>query len=168
MRKTAEIERLKTVLLAYGAKPENWPEDEREALQAIAAAGRAEVEECLREAHELDFVLNQVPAAQVPDGAVGRVLAKTLAVPSAPVVDLQAARAKRSWFREAIDLRQAIPVGIAMAASLMLGVLAGLSELTSSYIPDTGAITLASNFEDSAAESLISFEAFTLAEGEAQ
>ena len=60
-------------------------------------------------------------------------------------------------------MRQAIPVGVAMAASLVLGVLvAGLSELTATYIPDTGTTTLAmaSIDEDRAAESLISFEAF--------
>ncbi len=168
MTTSAELERFKAVLQAYGARPENWPENERDALQEVASSAEPEVRECLREAEELDFVLSQAPAVQVPDGAVGRVLAKTMTAPSAPVVSLQAARAQRSRFRPTIDVRQAIPVGIAMAASLMLGVLAGLSELTSTYIPDTGAITLASNFEDSAAESLISFEAFTLAEGGAQ
>jgi len=168
MSKTAEVKRFREVLLAYGANPENWPADEREPLQKVASSGGTEVQECLREARDMDAVLSLLPEARVPDGAVDRALAKMMVPPSAPVVDFQAARAQRSRFRDAIDMRQVIPVGIAMAASLMLGVLAGFSELTSTYIPGTGSITLASVDEDSAAESLISFEAFTLAEGDVQ
>ena len=168
MTKTAEMERFKEVLLAYGAKPENWPAEERETLRTFASSGGTEVQTCLREAREMDAVLNLLPEAQVPDGAIDRALAKAIVPPTAPVIDLQAARARRSWFRDAVDLRQAIPVGIAMAASLMLGVLAGFSEFTSTYIPHTGTITLASIDEDRAAESLISFEAFTFAEGDEQ
>ncbi|MCP5083227.1 MAG: hypothetical protein GY948_16180 [Alphaproteobacteria bacterium] len=168
MSKTAEMKRFKDVLLAYGANPENWPADDHETLRKIASSGGTEVQACLREAREMDAVLNHLPEARVPDGAIDRALAKVMVPPSAPVVDLQAVRAQRSRFRDAIDMRQAIPVGIAMAASLMLGVLAGFSDLTSTYIPDTGTITLASIDEDSAAESLISFEAFTFAEGDVQ
>ncbi|NNF76831.1 MAG: hypothetical protein HKN05_02270 [Rhizobiales bacterium] len=168
MSKTAEMKRFQDVLLAYGANPENWPADERETLLMIASSGGTDVQTCLHEAGKMDAVLNLLPEARVPDGAIDRALTKVMVLPNAPVVDFQAARAKRSRFREAVDMRQAIPVGIAMAASLMLGVLAGFSELTSTYIPDTGTITLASIDEDSAAESLISFEAFTLVEGDVQ
>ena len=168
MTETAQFTRFTQVIEAYGANPENWPADEREGLEKIAATGGAEVQELLQEAQEMDAVLSRLPEARVPDGAIDRALARAIAPPAAPVVDFQAARAKRSRLRDAIDLRQAVPVGIAMAASLMLGVLAGFSELTSTYIPDTGSITLASIDEDNAAESLISFEAFTLAEGDGQ
>lgn len=168
MTKKAELERLTKVLRAYGAKPENWPANERETLQAIASSRRAEVQAYFQEAREMDAVLSRLPEARIPEGAVDRALAHVMVAPSAPVVDFQAARAERTRLKDKIDLRQIIPIGIAMAASLMLGVFAGLSDLTSTYIPDTGTITLASNFEDSSVENLISFEAFTLAEGEAQ
>lgn len=168
MTKTADMERLTEVLLAYGAKPENWPADERETLRKVASSGKAELSACLQEAREVDAVLSCLPEARIPDGAADRALAKALVPPGASVVDLQAARARRSRAGRTIDMRQVIPVGVALAASLMLGVLAGLSGLTATYIPDTGSITLASVAEDSAAESLISFEAFSLAEGEVQ
>ncbi len=140
MTKATELERLKDVLGAYGANPDNWPQDEREQLQAIASAHETQLGAWLEEARQMDAVLNLVPEAQVPDGAVDRMLAKVAVPPSAPVVDFQAARAKRSRPRSWIDLRQAVPVGIAMAASLMVGVLAGLSDLTATYIPSTGTI----------------------------
>ena len=108
------------------------------------------------------------PEIQVPSGAVDRLLAEVSMEPGAKVVDFQAVRARRVPQRRSIDMRQAIPVGIAMAASLVLGVLVGLSELTATYVPDTGVTTLASLDEDRAAESLISFEPFTLAEGDVQ
>ena len=114
------------------------------------------------------FVLARLPEIQVPSGAVDRLLAEVSMEPGAKVVDFQAVRARRVPQRRSIDMRQAIPVGIAMAASLVLGVLVGLSELTATYVPDTGVTTLASLDEDRAAESLISFEPFTLAEGDVQ
>ena len=168
MTKAADTKRLKDVLLAYGAQPENWPEDERDALAKAASSDDADVRASLREAEEIDTVLSRLPEAQVPDGAVERVLASVMDPPTAPVIDFQAARAERSRLRELIDLRQAIPVGIAMAASLLIGVLAGFSELTSTYVPSSGTITLAGVAEDSVADSLIGFETFTLAEGEVQ
>lgn len=168
MTKATELERLKDVLGAYGANPDNWPEDEREQLQAIAAAHSSAIDALTQEARQMDAVLNLLPEAKVPDGAVDRMLAKVAAVPSAPVVDFQAARAKRSGPQSWIDLRQAVPVGIAMAASLMVGVLAGLSDLTASYVPNTGTITLASVGQDTVGDSLIGLESFTLAEGDLQ
>ncbi|MEM1198845.1 MAG: hypothetical protein AAGI06_05985 [Pseudomonadota bacterium] len=166
MTKATELDRLKDVLDAYGAKPDNWPQDEREQLQAIASAHGAEVAAWLEEARQMDAVLNLVPDAQVPDGAVERMLAKVAVPPRAPVVDFQAARARRSMPRRWIDLRQAVPVGIAMAASLMVGVLAGLSDLTATYIPNTGTISLASVGQETIGDTLIGFETFTLAEGD--
>jgi len=168
MTKATDTTRLKDVLLAYGARPENWPEDERETLANTASSDDAEVQALLREAEEIDAVLNRLPEARVPEGAVERALTKVMDPPAAPVIDLQAARAKRSRLRPQFDLRQAIPVGIAMAASLMIGVLAGFSDLTSTYIPDSGTITLAGIAEDNVADTLIGFETFTLAEGELQ
>ena len=168
MTKATELERLKDVLQAYGADPDKWPQDEREHLQTIATTHGSEVEMWMKDARQLDAVLSLVPDAEVPGGAVDRLMAKVAVPPSAPVVDFQAARAKRARARSWIDLRQAVPVGIAMAASLMIGVLAGLSDLTASYIPNTGTITLASVGQDSVGDTLIGFESFTFAEGEQQ
>ena len=168
MTKATDTKRLKDVLLAYGARPENWPEDEREALAETASSDDAEVQALLREAQEIDTVLNRLPEARVPEGAVERALAAVMEPPAAPVIDLQTARARRSPLRLQFDPRQAIPVGIAMAASLMIGVLVGFSELASNYIPDSGTITLASVAEDNVADTLMGFETFTLAEGELQ
>ncbi len=168
MNKVADTKRLKDVLQAYGAHQDNWPADEREALVELVASDDPGVQACLQEAREIDFVLTRLPDVKVPSGAVSRILAEASIEPGAKVVDLEAARARRAQQRRSIDMRQAIPVGIAMAASLVLGVLVGLSELTATYVPDTGTTTLASLDEDRAAESLISFEAFTLAEGDVQ
>ncbi len=168
MTKATELGRLKDVLDAYGANPDNWPEDEREQLEAIASDHETEVTAWVEEARQLDAVLNLVPEANVPDGAVDRMLAKVTKPPSAPVVDLQAARSKHARPRGGFDLRQAVPVGIAMAASLMVGVLAGLSDLTASYIPNTGTIVLANAGQGAVGDNLIGFESFTLAEGDLQ
>ncbi len=168
MNKVADTNRLKDVLQAYGANQDNWPAEERKALAELVSSDDQDVQACLLEAREIDFVLARLPEAQVPSGAVGRILAEVSLEPDAKVVDFQAVRALRAPQRRSIDLRQAIPVGIAMAASLVLGVLVGLSELTANYVPETDSITLASLDEDRAAESLISFEAFTLAEGDVQ
>lgn len=166
MTKATELNRLKDVLEAYGANPDKWPQDEREQLQSIASAHGSEVEMWMQEARQMDAVLSLVPDAEVPGGAVDRLMAKVASPPSAPVVDFPDARAKRTRARSWIDLRQAVPVGIAMAASLMIGVMAGLSDLTASYIPNTGTITLASLGQDTVGDTLIGFESFTLAEGE--
>lgn len=168
MTQTAEINRFKAVLESYGADPERWPAEDRDVYLNFLDSEDPAVRACVLEAREIDLVLSHAPGMSVPEGAMDRVLAKVRAEQSGQVVDLGEVRARKAMPRRTFNLRRAVPVGIAMAASLMLGVLAGLSELTATYIPGTGTITLAGLDEDTAAESLLSFEAFTLAEGDVQ
>lgn len=168
MRHTDKKDRFRAVLNSYGADPEKWPEDEREGLARLLQSDDPKVRASLQDAREIDLVLALAPEAEVPAGAMNRVMAKVANAPTGEVVDLGAARVLKDGQRRGFDFRRAVPVGIAMAASLMLGVLAGLSELTATYVPGTSGITLAGLDEDTAAESLLSFEAFTLVEGDVE
>jgi hypothetical protein len=58
------VKRLEQILAAYGAKPERWPEPERNAALALLAHD-AHAQRLLREARELDGLLDSLPAQEL-------------------------------------------------------------------------------------------------------
>lgn len=67
-------ERFATIVAAYGAEPRRWPQDERAAAQAYAAAHPEECAALLSEARELDAALAAAPVRQPSDLLAARVL----------------------------------------------------------------------------------------------
>ena len=68
------LERLEAVFAAYGAAPARWPEDEREAVEAlIARSDRARA--ALAQAAHLDRLLDAAPAAPDSDVLAARLRA---------------------------------------------------------------------------------------------
>jgi hypothetical protein len=75
---TMNDERLRTLIEAYGAWPDRWPEAERNAALA-ALANLPEADEALREAQALDALLDTWRLAPVPDDLAGRIAARAVA-----------------------------------------------------------------------------------------
>ncbi len=166
MMDIGNTDRLKQVLTAYGAEPQNWPEDERDNLKKVMLASGAGLKNELRDAGELDAVLKLVGEPIIPEGALSRALQVAKSTSSPQVVRLAQAVTRRNRRSLLGGLNQALPTGIALAASLVLGILAGLDEQVGSYVP--GATTIAS-IEPSAEEigdGLISFDPFGMEEEE--
>jgi len=69
------IERLRTLLEAYGARAERWPEDERAPALAFLASS-AEAEALRRAAARLDAALDLLPAPEASADLMARVMAR--------------------------------------------------------------------------------------------
>lgn len=115
------IERVLGMIAAYGAHPGGWPEDEREAGEAVLNAHPAEFAGALRDAEMIDAMLENTQQAEPSADLTSRILA------DAPVAILP----KRGNFMT--RLKAAIfPQGTrwpasAALASLTMGVVAGYS-----------------------------------------
>lgn len=117
---TMAIERLEAIVAAYGADPARWPAAEREAAASLLA--RSEAARALTEhAAALDAALDTVPPLSPTPALRAAVLAA--APRHAPSSFL--ARLREGW-RAARDEFGNVPaMGSLLAASLVLGVLAG-------------------------------------------
>ncbi|MEW6272886.1 MAG: hypothetical protein AB1689_26725, partial [Thermodesulfobacteriota bacterium] len=69
-----DLERLATLLDAYGGDPLRWPDGERDAALALIA-GSAEARRMQEEARRLDAVLDALPAAAPSPGLAERIVA---------------------------------------------------------------------------------------------
>ncbi len=100
------LDRLRTLLDAYGARPDAWPVAERAAADALLARS-AEARALRDAAAALDAVLDRAPAIEPTAALAGRVLAGT---PRPTVVPFSVRRRRR--------VRVLAGIGLAAAASL--------------------------------------------------
>lgn len=124
MMTEAEFEAL---VAAYGARPDRWPDDRRDAAQARARTDSQRVRAALEDAHGLDAMLDEAATPTLTDAAMARLRA-----------DARPSLAAR--LRGAVGWRGPIwqPVG-ALAMALFLGIGLGLAD-------PGGAANLASAF----------------------
>lgn len=108
-------ERFLALIAAYGADARRWPESERAAAQAFAAADPAAVRAALAEADSVDALLHLSRAAQPSMALRDRVIA------SAAQAGLKARRQGRHW----LD-RLTLAFGAGWAVAACAGVAAGV------------------------------------------
>jgi len=111
------LERLKTVLDAYGGAPARWPADERAGLLALIRrepAARA----MLDEAGSLDALLAEAPGAPPPDAALMARLMGAAQNTPAPVL------------RPLLDWSWLWPRMTGLAAAAVLGFVVGVIDLS--------------------------------------
>ena len=123
MQREITLERFAGIVDAYGASPERWPDSERAAAEALAAAS-AEARTLLTQAAALDLLLGHAPA-EAPSAALFERLIAARPRGLAPV----ASPRPQGFLRGLIDAvwpygSPAVPAG-ALAASIMLGVALG-------------------------------------------
>lgn len=131
---TAIKDRLRQVLASYGADPARWPQAERAGLEQIFDVVRTGADDdpamkkAVMDAHALDHVLAQADAPPPPLGAIGRAMAqvrdaggnRASGMPAPPV---------RRW-------AETMMPGALIAASLILGIALGTSDLTDLVWPE--------------------------------
>lgn len=120
-------ERFLALVAAYGADRRRWPEGERAAAEAFAAAHAEMARPNLDEADALDALLHRSPTPQVSTALRDRVLA------AAASAGGRAGRAGRLW----ID-RLSLAFGAGWAVATCAGVVAGVM-LTSHVTADAQA-----------------------------
>lgn len=132
------LERLKTILDAYGAQPGRWPAEERAAAEALVARS-AEARTALAEAEGLDGAL-AAWQPEVPEAALARLTATT-AFPPPQAAPARAGRPRTdrnsgNWWGG--RLQAALwPRAAAFAGMAMLGIAVGLS-VDPAYSDGTG------------------------------
>lgn len=114
-------ERFLALVAAYGADARRWPEPERAAAQAFAAANPAAVAPAVDEADAVDALLY---ASRVPHPSMAL---RDRVIASAAEAGLRARREGRRW----LD-RLAITMGAGWAAAACAGVVAGV--MMTSYL----------------------------------
>ena len=114
-------ERFLALVAAYGADPRRWPDAEREAARAFAAADAATAGPALAEADAADALLHASRVAHPSIALRDRVIA------SAAEAGLKARREGRRW----LD-RLAITMGAGWAAAACAGIVAGV--MMTSYL----------------------------------
>ena len=91
---TMTLDRLRQILAAYGGDPDRWPDDERDAAEALIAASPA-AREALAQEQTLDAGL-ALAASEVPDDAMARL---TAAMAFPPPRQMAApANVAKGWF----------------------------------------------------------------------
>ena len=155
-------ERLKRILEVYGADPMRWPSEERAAMEHQLGGSDPKLLPELAEAQEIDLVLSSLGSVDIPDVALQKALSVSELNPKAQIVPLNGTRnGPGRWFsRERV--REALPVGIALAASLLAGVFAGLDEQIGNFATVASLETVAPGLEDT----LWSFDPFNMNDGE--
>ncbi len=172
------MERLQTVVAAYGADRARWPASEREALSEYAATN-PDARRCIAEAESLDALLAGA-ATRVPEPAVARVRDQLLArldletadTPApghdarvVPFARKQAPRPgvpARSMWREAAVLAAALLVGVFTGrqgllegSGLDLGNLTSSAAISSADSDDVSTLALGADSEDLNEEELL-------------
>ena len=117
------IDRFRTLLDAYGAMAQRWPEAERDAALALVARS-AEARTLMDDARKLDDLLDSLPVAEPSPELAGRILA------AAPVAAPAPAASRRSgWVGRFLGaLWPELPAwrpAAALAASLACGLVTG-------------------------------------------
>ena len=119
------MERLKDVVCAYGCDPVRWPEAERAELMEMA--GVCGDVPWMKEAEELDELLNCVPGAAMGAGLSQNILAAARTTPRAmpdKVIEMPLPNPRRSLLRRMVA--QSGPATF-LAASLFAGLWLGAS-----------------------------------------
>ncbi|NJC40168.1 hypothetical protein GGQ87_000426 [Brevundimonas alba] len=120
-------ERFHALVAAYGADRRHWPEDERAAAEAFAAAHADVAAPALDDADALDALLHRSPTPQVSMALRDRVLA------AAVTASGRAGRTGRVW----ID-RLSLAFGAGWAVATCAGVAAGVI-MTANFAADAQA-----------------------------
>ncbi len=125
---------LAEIISIYGVDPGKWP---AEYAKRYETAGEdVQVGALLRQEEALDRLLDALPGAPVPDGAIDRLLARvgdeakvtddSVVVPFAPPT-------RRSGYADGSGVHSRLrPAAALLAASLLVGVYVGQSDLLSS------------------------------------
>ncbi len=123
VRQPISIDRFRTLLDAYGAAAERWPEVERAAALALVAES-AEARTLMDDARKLDDLLDSLPVAEPSPDLTERLLAAAPVAGPAP-----SARQRSSWIRRSIGaLWPELPAwrpAAALAAALACGLVTG-------------------------------------------
>lgn len=129
--------RIIALLSIYGADQANWPADERCDLSQLSA-NSSDIADALAKAQALDRVLDVNPAPELPVGAINRTMTKIARIEQADSTSILsfphagvAALNRRSLTNGALT-------GALMAASLLVGVFVGLSDISNQILPATG------------------------------
>lgn len=141
-KKRAEIERLETVIDVYGGDRDRWPAAERLALARLLTSD-PEARKILAEARALDRVLDAAPALpRVAQEALARSIvtsartegrqsqAEASATSRRSLGSGNILRSPRPWSRPPMSASGAMRSAALLAASLVLGVLAGATFLS--------------------------------------
>jgi len=119
------MERLRTILSAYGAEPTRWPAAERMAAEALLARS-AEARSALGEARALDTTLDRMALSPPSLDAV----ALAAAASATPQPRRQAVRSRPSLFGVRLGWTSFAGLAVAGVAGLVIG-LSGLAPLHS-------------------------------------
>lgn len=123
------LDRLQSLIDAYGADPERWPTDERAAALLLVASS-AEAREYLRSAERLDALLDQAPLRPVVTIDPAAMAARITRTPARqPVV--RPSRGISSW------LGFGWPNLAALAAAAIVGFMIGWTDLNSTMASTT-------------------------------
>lgn len=141
------LDRLRQILAAYGGNPDRWPDDERDAAEALIAASPvardAVTQECA-----LDAGL-ALAASEVPDDAMARLTA-AMAFPP-PRQTAAPASVASGWFA---NMASAFwPRATVLASMAALGVIVGLA-IEPVYSPTDANASVVSDFNVDVAEDL--------------
>jgi anti-sigma-K factor RskA len=115
-----DLKRFAAIVESYGARPERWPEADRAAAEALLRVS-AEAQALLDAARPMDRLLDAVPTLAPTPDLRAAILASALRPPRVSLA-MCLADAWRELFGELGGWRAA---GTVLAASLVLGVLAG-------------------------------------------
>ena len=134
--KDSELQRLKNVLDIYGAETERWPEADRGELLEIISSNKL-AHTLFMEAKTLDQLMNSFPVADVPEGLSHRIIVSVSGTEQmhkpAPHVLQDNVVSLSSYQHESQDVnigRNIISTTAVMAASLLIGIFIGYSELS--------------------------------------
>lgn len=114
------LDRLRQILAAYGGDPDRWPDDERDAAEALIAASPV-ARDALAQERALDAGL-ALASAEVPDDAMARL---TAAMAFPPPRTAAPAGVAKGWFA---SLASAFwPRATVFASMAVLGIIVGLA-----------------------------------------
>ena len=133
------IERVLDLIAAYGAEPGGWPEDEREAAEALLHEAPERFEQALVEARALDQMLGTESLPEPSPALASRIMADA---PSAVLTT----RTRPQWLKRLFPGHLRLPAGAALA-SLGVGLVTGYSYAGDigfdAYLDADGTYTLA-------------------------
>lgn len=139
------LDRLKAVVAAYGARPDRWPDDEREALERLAASHRDEP--FLADEAVLDRLLDAVPGDGLAEGLAERVVAAAAGEAQDDTHNMRLFTGRQTrrpaWRPHLIQ-------AAALAASLVAGVWLGAAGLADAWLPEPGTLEISAVAEDEA------------------
>jgi len=142
------LERLRQIIAAYGANPRHWPDDERDAAEALAASSPAARDMAARECALDDGM--ELLSDTVPDAAMARLTAAT-AFPPPRQNAASAMRATGGWMT---SLASAFwPRATVFASMAALGIIVGLA-IEPAYSNNDANATVVSDFNTDVAEDL--------------